>query len=476
MELELELLVEALAQRLEGRKPFPLGTIRDWKGGKVIKTEKGWEPYTGQPPAPQPAQPEATPAAPPPAEPVKAKGSRKHNKFSPTECSKALSSFLADPSPANQKAVRDQFNVLCADFGMMNRDTPPGGAQFKVSAKNPQTKQYDLASEGLHAWDGTIVVKKKYAKRAAELLSGQPAATPPNKMRLGMHVIVHETVHGHSPIQQKQFKGRYRLLEEATTEMAARKMMVDGFGATWPEASEGGAYKDFVNAVSLGAQTALQRKGIAVPSGDDWNNVLGEAAVEMRRRPPPTDPDKYAYLKRFASSLPLAGADKPEVVKEISEAVWLALKPAREQEKLAAATAVLVQKGLIDPNNPKAMPKEVAAALVPFINGLEKSRKQWNDYLSGTGSAADTTDESLDFLLQALVEALPMKPILSDDEGMLPRNNLPLAIAYAKVLAGSGKLTSDVLQDLAMLQDDSIAASAALAKALYDAGIAVSSD
>ena len=42
-----------------------------------------------------------------------------------------------------------------------------------------------------------------------------------------------------------------------------------------------------------------------------------------------------------------------------------------------------------------------------------------------------------------------------EDAGMLPRNDIDLAIAYARVLAQNGKLTGDALRDLALLQDDS---------------------
>jgi hypothetical protein len=49
---------------------------------------------------------------------------------------------------------------------------------------------------------------------------------------------------------------------------------------------------------------------------------------------------------------------------------------------------------------------------------------------------------------------------------MLPRNNLALAIAYARVLSDKGELTPDALRDLALLQDDVRAASKALAAAV----------
>lgn len=486
----------------EGRKPYPVGTIRDWKDGKVIKTANGWEPYEASKAlqkaaepvsAPTPSSaPEPAPAPVPepaaaPSEPAPAPAAPKTKKFDEAQCAKALRDFFADPSPAAQQAVREQFNTLCADFGMLNRDKPPGGGQFLLFKKD-SNGNYEMGAEGLHAWDGTIKVKEKHAVRAAVLLEGKgPSITGladelnENKHLHSMRVLVHETIHGHSPIRQENFKGRYRLLEEATTEMAARKVMADRFGANWAQLMEEGSYRDFCEALSIGAYVALKKKGISptIRYPFDWTALVGEACVEMRRRPPPHDPDKYAYLNRFASCLPVKGADSPDVVKEVAEAVWLALKPAREAEKARVAWAKisLISKDYQFQSLPE---KEQQKIIAPFEAELMRARKGAKDaeakfkaYIEGTASAADSTDEALNSLLLALMEAAPMKPVLSDDEGMLPRNDLPLAIEYAKVLASQGALTPEALEDLAMLQDDVIGASEALVAALREDGLKV---
>ena len=477
----------------EKKKGFPIGTVRKWKGGDVIKTDKGWEPYTGQTtPAPKPAEPPPAPAkaqepapapapvtVPPAAAPLP--GSRKANNFKPADAAKALGDFLSNPNDIDAQAgVRGALRTLCSDFGMTNRDGPK--SLFNKFTTFDESKQKSFA-DGVHTWDGVITVRPKHAKRSQLFLSGaSDEKVPKFKQATSFHVLVHEAIHGHSPIRQEQFKGRYRLLEEATTELAARKVMVDGFGISWAQANEKGAYSEFVKALGLGTKTALKRKGVSVPEGEAWADSLGEAAIEMRRRPPPHDPDKYAYLNRFAASLPIKGADTPEVKKEIAEAVWLALKPARETEKVYKAKALM--GALLGSPQFQAMPPEAqqkAKQLVEqehtkAVAGLEKAIKKWMDYVNGVGSAADSADEALDSVLSALMEAAPMKPVLADDTDMLPRNDLPLAIEYAKALAADGKLDAWTVQDLAMLQDDVLGAAKALSQALSQAGISFPQD
>jgi hypothetical protein len=430
-------LLEALAaveQELLEAKSFPIGTVRKWKDGKeYIKTADGWMPHTkGQKQA-------ATPApSPAPAKAVTAVGasSRKTQQFSPAAAAKTFADFLANPAaPENQKAVRETLNTLCRDFGMLDRDAGSVGA-FKIESRSKE--QLPGGVGGIHDWDGGIIVRE----------------------------------------------GRYRLLEEATTEMAARKVMKDAFGTGWDKFSAGpdsfGAYHRFCDSLQQGVQAALGRKGFKLDKADDWNGFIGEASVEMRRRPPPSDPDKNAYLRRFASSLPISeerlnqmgGADS--VREEVAKAVWLSLKPAREEEKLRTAEAKLLQLGVLDPVKNagyKNLPKAAQDILVPLAQSLAKAKQDWTTYLAG----GDVSESKLVALLAALREAdLGLsEPLTDEDAGMLPRNDIDLAIAYARLLDRDGKLDGWALRDLAMLQDDVKGALVKLRDAVQKYGLKV---
>ena len=475
----LDELMEAVERRLSGQIPceeghgFPVGTVRKWKDGKDwIKTPSGWEPHSPghAAPAAMPSTP-STPSTPSGAGGFEPATARRLEEFKPASAARAMSALLATPdSPAAQKAVRDSLRKLCSDFGMLDRDAGSAGANVvKMQSKT----QIGAGVNGIHDWTGGIISRDKCVKRAAELMATQAKGEPaPLKGEKGMHVLVHEAIHGHSPIQRKQFKGRYRLLEEATTELASRKVMHDAFGTPWEKFTTQenfGAYGEFCSALHRGVKTALGRLGFEVQPPTGWYDFLGEAAVEMRRRPPPTDPDKGAYLKRFASSLPLpkgqsekmGGADK--VAEEVAGAVWLSLKPAREEEKLRTLKAQM-----LSPKIPPQMKLAAQQALAAQEDALKKAVADWEGYKAG-----GPVKEALDRLLDALRPLLAEGVLPEDDDGMLPRNDLDLAVAYARVLDRDGKLTPAAMRDLALLQDDVPGALAALSAAVEQFGLTV---
>jgi hypothetical protein len=432
-------------------KALPVGTVRTWANGDFIKTKDGWVPHKGDVATAPSVEPSAKP---------KLNTSRLKKDFNPSSAAATFAALFATGSEADQKAARQALNRLCSDFGMRDRD----GYDFAIGRdKMIVSKKGELPAGvgGIHHWDGSIQVRDKTVRRTGELLSAFARGTNvinEDKRVNAVHTLVHEAVHGHSPIRREQFKGRYRLLEEATTEMAARKVMRDTFGVPWEKynAPNGllGAYRDFCKSLTEGVTAALKHKGYTLED-KDADDFIGGASVEMRRRPPPFDDNKDQFLKRFAASLPLSDDDyakigsKEDVRDEVAKAVWLSLKPAREVEKLWRLQAVVM--------NEKSSPQEKAdaqKAVGAQMLALGKANAEWKNYLS-TGKTESRLLVLLDLLQEAGMESKTKVSGDDEDAGMLPRNDIDLAIAYARVLAQNGKLTGDALRDLALLQDDS---------------------
>ncbi len=470
-------------------KGFPIGTVRTWSNGTFIKTKDGWVPHSEGGAAPAVA-PTVAPVAAPKKPYTVGDSARLKKNFDPAAAAKVFAALLADPtSNAAQREARKALTTLCADFGMLDRDTDkPLNDFLLLKAK----EQLPPGVGGIHHWNGAITVRDKSAKRATALLSttgGSAAAEPAYsveavKQLKGMHVLVHEAVHGHSPIRQENFKGRYRLLEEATTEMAARKVMRDTFGTPWawfkPRinpatgawAESIGAYLSFCGSLREGVAAALKHKKFPDTMTDEqWEDFVGATSVEMRRRPPPYDKDKKEFLKRFASSLPLteeqiaAMGGKEAIAEEVGKAVWLSLKPASEQEKLDTLKAKAILSTASEAE------RLMAQAAIPSQEAaLNAAKGAWFKYRL-TGQFTENRSAVLFQHLETLFEAAPSKP--NEDAGMLPRNDIDLAIAYARVLSEDGRLTGDVLRDLALLQDDSEGAIKRLAIAVERYGLKV---
>lgn len=490
-------------------KGLPLGTVRKWRTGEHMKTKDGWVPVPASASSAKKPKSKAapkTPVAPTAATSVVGAPSgsaQKQKKFDRKSAGKAFADLESDlSSPEKQKAVRETLNSLCADFGMIDRDTGTQGKdRILVKAKS----ELPPGVGGIHEWDGGIIIRDKSLRRASSLMtqlqSGAPYPDPMTKeygkAEKGMHVLVHEAVHGHSPIRREQFKGRYRLLEEATTEMAARKVMHDAFGTRWERFSDPengiGAYSDFCGKLYAGTKAALARKGFSLPNPADWYDFLGTACIEMRRREPKFDNDKNTYLRRYASSLPiepeqLKALGGPDGVREeVAGAVWMALKVAKEQEKvmrveggkkrdemLLAMALKAVKEGHPDaakiaPTIPllQARIQEAGALLGPLKKSAKTAEEDWEAYKAG----GPLKESALVILAHLLTEAVMSDE--NEDAGMLPRNDIELAIYYAKALSDDGKLTPSALRDLALLQDNVAAAAKRLADAVIAMGMTV---
>ncbi len=459
-----------MKQRQDEAKALPLGTVRDWKRGQVIKTARGWEPVTDVPASVASSVGGSVPA---PSTSIPASvsitaddlpKSRKAATFSPQQMATALAAFHSDPlNPDAQLQIRAGLRRLCADYGMLDRDenSPEEGRFAYLEGEKTAT------ALGVHTWEGGILVRAdqvKYAWKESQRLAGDPTREKKDKYALGFHVLTHEAVHGHSPIDKKNFKGRFRLLEEATTEMASRKINSEISGIPMAQFAKIGAYGEFCSALYQGTKAALARFGIDAVPPETWYDILGEASIEMRRRPPLFDKSKEQYTRRFAESLPLPAAkigDKaPQIVEEVAKAIWVALAPAKEKEKLYRLLGK--QKQVKDPDQLSLLANEIAAQQKVY----EAAQQAWQTYTSGKGAA---TENRRDRMVRLLREAVGT----DEDTEMLPRNNLAEAILYARVLSDQDELTEDAIRDLAMLQDDVAAGHAALSAAIirYDLNV-----
>ena len=459
-----------MSQRQDEAKALPLGTVRDWKRGQVVKTARGWEPVSQVPASAQSAAAPtgATPATSPASVLITADDlpkSRKMSLFSPQKMAQALAAFHSNPDdPQAQQEIRAGLRRLCADYGMLDRDDgSPDEMKFGYLGD-----QYGGSILGIHTWEGGILARAdevKHAWKECQRLGGDTTREKKVKYAHGLHVLVHESVHGHSPIAKGNFKGRFRLLEEATTEMAARKIDSEVSGIPMGEFGKFGAYGEFCSSLYQGTKAALSRFGIGAEPPDTWYDILGEASIEMRRRPPPRDRNKQQYTRRFAASLPLP-ADKigdkmPQVVEEVAKAVWMSLAPAKEKEKLYRLMGARLK--VKDPQEVLLLDQQIAAQKQTY----ETAQTEWQAYLDGKTAA---TESRRDHMARVLIEASPA----DEDAGMLPRNNLPEAILYARVLSSREELTEDALRDLALLQDNVSAAAKALSEAVVQYGLTVS--
>lgn len=126
-----------------------------------------------------------------------------------------------------QKVIRDNFDAIFGQYGMYNRDrvnNPVGAEQFRIVKKFK--KDSILAN---HSADGVIRITDDEYKKLVSLFKvlseiEEGKLEKPQKVLMpgirGLHTMIHECLHGHSPSQE--YKNLGCLIEESSTEIAAR--------------------------------------------------------------------------------------------------------------------------------------------------------------------------------------------------------------------------------------------------------------
>lgn len=165
-----EFLAEALrlsgVEVEEGRKPLPLGTVRDWKGGKYEKTAKGWRLLPK-------GRSKATSAAPKSAQSAKSKSPKKTKASAPKATGADLRASLDKRRKEEAAAKAEQVkglaietieDALSGDWEISYSKVNPDGS-VDIVASTPERIKFDN--------DGDLEPGKK-AEAAIEELFANP--------------------------------------------------------------------------------------------------------------------------------------------------------------------------------------------------------------------------------------------------------------------------------------------------------------
>lgn len=246
--------------------------------------------------------------------------------------------------------VRSSFRELLLDRGIVTRDDERstndnpnrleiggGDSSFRVEPSIP-------GAHGYHDWQGRIVVEKDTAKRAAdivELLSREDAAafkarpiSVQNALLNHLSTLVHEELHGASPVTSTAYAREGIGIEEAATEILARKVVRELIGHQSPTGATAlglptrkpdgsyrvgfsdtspyfGSYNGFIG-------TLLKETGDVI--GHDGVHAKVEAALLKTRssqvRDRWTTPERQ--IREYAEALGLTGARRDELVQRLT--------------------------------------------------------------------------------------------------------------------------------------------------------------
>lgn len=192
--------------------------------------------------------------------------------------------------------VRNLLRSHLRTAGMQSRDWAEMRPGVAVSTERELDRDGHRAN-GAHGWDGAVYLAPDRAARARSALD---RLVRRKRLNAGDHsairTLVHEELHGVSPITKDAYVGFGAALEEATTEMLARleTSRLTGVDLT------AGSYQDKIDRLVNAGRTV-----------DRTPDDIIAAARAMRA--PSHDAEQYrtptSYLEGFARALGLAPVD-----------------------------------------------------------------------------------------------------------------------------------------------------------------------
>lgn len=131
----------------------------------------------------------------------------------------------------DQREVRDAIRMLLQKHGIVSHDVTlnrPGMGRCLINPMMDRNNEQPGAQTrigGTHLWDGTLVLSKHVLGQLVDLTRAMAGRPPFLRDRDGyeaLGMLAHEELHGCSPIEPSAYQGLGMIVEEVSTELAAR--------------------------------------------------------------------------------------------------------------------------------------------------------------------------------------------------------------------------------------------------------------
>jgi hypothetical protein len=206
-----------------------------------------------------------------------------------------------------QLEIRQQTQAMLQERGIIVHGNKSG--QFPMFLQ----KKLAARTNGTHAWNGTITINRdrmepiRVALRNG-VLEGETKYTG------YLRTVIHEEIHHASPISSVVYRGQGVVLEEATTEMAARRVL----GEVTKQEITTGSYTNYIDHMTEGLKASL---GV---SQAEATKILTDASINMRKyRGTMDDIDGIKdYFEHFVKQIPAYEKGVPVQLGEAARKVF----------------------------------------------------------------------------------------------------------------------------------------------------------
>jgi len=249
-------------------------------------------------------------------------------------------SFVVDGDVSlESNATKAANNRLTRIRAMMNTKRSGAGSEHdRLSFKGNELNRMKAAA--YHSTDtGEIATKRGILGASNSFLSSPPERWNPPQVQ-SFHVMVHESVHGHSHFGPGVYKGIGAKLEEATTELAARELtekvaggwkITNEAASVMAEKKARGGYRDLVQGLTNAVQKGLGGKIDAAKA----SKIARKASLDMRKHAGDVIDSEEGYLHHFARQLPRLKAKVAKAEKAAAADFDDKLRRARTDNALA---------------------------------------------------------------------------------------------------------------------------------------------
>lgn len=191
------------------------------------------------------------------------------------------------------------------------RDTQTAGV-LEVATSEAIKRETGGADQGYHAWDGRVVIRDEDLKTSA-----RTGFADQGRVRSVIKTAVHEELHGATPYTSPAFyQGAAAAVEEATVELAARRLTARAFGID----EKFFDYSGYQKTIDSIASVVADRAGI---SASEAVARMTDAGIAMRSRARGNEkiPD-HDFVGAFVRALPgLTDAQRRAIQREIEERI-----------------------------------------------------------------------------------------------------------------------------------------------------------
>lgn len=235
-----------------------------------------------------------------------------------------------------QAQVRGQLASLVDRYRLVDREVLAGASRasrFLVKERMPQS------ASGFREWSGSVHLSGDVSKALVKYADGDRG----RPAQYAIKVAIHEQLHGASPLKASAYKREGRLIEEVSTEVAARKIHREASSDHTPipvRRDQGAAvllqsYQPWIDDV-LFAHSRVPELGTLTP--DEHVSLLERASFAFKAGTTRDVDTPDEANKRWASAVVEAAGLKGQDATTAQIALWRELSSARDRRVKAGDT------------------------------------------------------------------------------------------------------------------------------------------